>query len=158
MKRFQVWSSGGGTQSSAIAVLILKGLLPRPDAAVIADTGRENPETWEYLGNIVNPALLKKFGDFQVERIPIEQFGWPPAPKSACWMCPNQPDAHWRWLRDNRPIEWAMACAVDEEARTKTSNAFLHRSCVPLAQADLGQDGDDAKQLGLGCGSGDCFV
>lgn len=40
-KRFTVWSSGGGTQSSAIAVLILKRLLPRPDRAVIADTGRE---------------------------------------------------------------------------------------------------------------------
>ena len=45
-ERFSVWSSGGGTQSSAIGVLILKELLQRPDVALIVDTGRENPETW----------------------------------------------------------------------------------------------------------------
>lgn len=246
-----VWSSGGGKQSSAIAVLILKGLLPRPDVAVIADTGRENPETWTYLDHVVNPALRRKFSDFIIQRIipeklpslwngegtllipafgepgkklsnfcssywkrdvvkrwavergytpavnwigfstdemkrvavpralnwlldyplifkvprsrtgcenEIEQFGWPEAPKSACWMCPNQPDAHWRELRDHHPEEWEKACAVDTEIRTKTENAFLHKSCVPLAQADLGKEGDNAKQTTLGCGSGDCFV
>lgn len=249
--RVQIWSSGGGTQSSAIAVLILKGLLPRPDFAVIADTGRETPETWDYLENVVNPALQKKFFNFKIQRIPrdkppslwngegtllipaygergqklsnfcssywkrdvvkawasengylpatnwvgfstdemrrvatpralnwlldyplifrvprsregceneIEQFGWPKAPKSACWMCPNQPDSHWRFLRESHPEEWEKACAIDAEIRTKTENAFLHRSCVPLAQADLRKDGDEARQSTLGCNSGDCFV
>lgn len=56
-ERLQIWSSGGGTQSSAIAVLILQGRLPRPDYAFIADTGRETGETWDYLDNVVNPAL-----------------------------------------------------------------------------------------------------
>ena len=51
-----VWSYGGGTQSAAIAVLILKGELPRPDMIVMADTSREVAETWQYLDNVVRPA------------------------------------------------------------------------------------------------------
>jgi hypothetical protein len=55
----QVFSSGGGTQSSAIAALIIQGKLPRPDFIVIADTGREAPSTWEYMDSVVAPALDK---------------------------------------------------------------------------------------------------
>jgi len=40
MERTQVWASGGGVQSTAIAALIVLGRLPKPDLAVIADTGR----------------------------------------------------------------------------------------------------------------------
>lgn len=64
----QIWSSGGGTQSAAIAVLILSGRLPKPDWAVIADTGRETGETWDYLDRIVNPALSDV--GLKVERLP----------------------------------------------------------------------------------------
>lgn len=53
----QVWSNGGGTQSCAIAVLIIQGKLPKPDYAVIADTGREVSYTWEYMEKWVKPAL-----------------------------------------------------------------------------------------------------
>ena len=52
-----VWSYGGGTQSVAIAVLILQGKLPRPDYIVMADTGRERRRTFDYLANVVQPAL-----------------------------------------------------------------------------------------------------
>jgi hypothetical protein len=55
----EVFSSGGGTQSICISVLILKGELPRPDFTVIADTGREMPTTWEYLDKVVAPAFAK---------------------------------------------------------------------------------------------------
>src|SRR5437879_3630168 len=67
MSKFQIWSSGGGTQSTAIAVLILQGKLPKPDYAFIADTGRETQETWDYLEQFVNPALSKI--DLTVERL-----------------------------------------------------------------------------------------
>lgn len=53
----QVWSCGGGTQSCAIAALILQGLLPKPDIAVIADTGKECQATWDYVDEIIAPAL-----------------------------------------------------------------------------------------------------
>lgn len=253
-----VWSSGGGTQSSAIAVLILKGLLPRPDVAVIADTGRETQDTWDYLDNVINPALAKI--DFKIQRLPVEartggldadglptlwngegtllipayekgmpklsaycsshwkrevvkrwaikegfvpatnwvgmstdemsrvatpralnwlldyplifkvprsregcineiqQFGWPPAPKSSCYICPNRRNPQWRNLRDNRPGEFAQACEEDRKLRLVHPGLYLHESCVPLAEADLGKEGDGATQATFGCNSGDCFV
>jgi hypothetical protein len=56
MDRTQIWSSGGGTQSSAIAALICMDEL-RPDLAIIVDTERELSTTWEYLDKWVQPAL-----------------------------------------------------------------------------------------------------
>lgn len=53
----QVFSSGGGTQSCAIAALIIQGRLPKPDVAVIADTGFERSTTWGYQERYVAPAL-----------------------------------------------------------------------------------------------------
>jgi hypothetical protein len=254
-KRFTVWSSGGGVQSATIAVLILRGLLPRPDACVIADTGREKQATWDYLDGIVNPALAKL--DLHIERIPcsllnrnsfppqffngegtllipayekglpklsnycsthwkrdvvkrwaldnslvpainwlgfstdemrrittptainwdiayplifmrprsregceneIEQFGWPAAPKSSCYNCPNMRNPQWRHQREHAPEEFEQACRDDEEIRAIKPNVFLHESLVPLRSADLGKDGDMAKQTTFGCNSGDCFV
>lgn len=38
-KRIVSW--GGGTQSSAISLMVLRGLLPRPDLFLFADTGDE---------------------------------------------------------------------------------------------------------------------
>lgn len=57
MKRIDLWSSGGGVQSTAVAVLILQGKLPKPDLAVIADTEREKQSTWDYLEQYTAPAL-----------------------------------------------------------------------------------------------------
>ena len=54
-----VWSYGGGTQSAAIAVLILRGELPRPERIVMADTSREASATWAYLDEVVGSALAK---------------------------------------------------------------------------------------------------
>lgn len=55
--RPQVFSHGGGTQGSAIAALIVTGRLPKPDVCIIADTGREASQTWEYYEQITRPAL-----------------------------------------------------------------------------------------------------
>ena len=52
-----VWSCGGGTQSAAIAALIIQGKIPKPDLALIADTGREATETWTYYYERMMPAL-----------------------------------------------------------------------------------------------------
>lgn len=45
MTRTQLWASGGGVQSAAIAALIVQGYI-RPDLAVIVDTEREQSTTW----------------------------------------------------------------------------------------------------------------
>jgi len=57
MERTQIWSSGGGTQSAAIAALIVMGKLPKPDLAVIVDTEREQSTTWTYMDAVITPAL-----------------------------------------------------------------------------------------------------
>lgn len=56
-KRAQVWSYGGGVQSVAIAVLVAEGKLPRPDVALMADTGREMAHSWAYYEARVRPLL-----------------------------------------------------------------------------------------------------
>lgn len=60
MKRTQVLSYGGGWQTVTLCVLILKGKLPRPDIIVIADTGREKSSTFDYLDEVVQPALERE--------------------------------------------------------------------------------------------------
>lgn len=55
--RTQIWTSGGGTQSTAIAALICLGEIDRPDLSIIVDTEREKSSTWEYLDKWVMPAL-----------------------------------------------------------------------------------------------------
>jgi len=56
MERTQVWASGGGVQSAAIAALIVQGKL-RPDLCVIVDTEREQSTTWQYMDSVISPAL-----------------------------------------------------------------------------------------------------
>ncbi len=51
------WSFGGGWQSVAIGVLIKEGVLPKPDLAGIADTGRERRTTWHYMEEVMLPYL-----------------------------------------------------------------------------------------------------
>lgn len=52
-----VWKCGGGTQSVAIGAMIVMGILPKPDIAVIANTGREKKTTWDYADKVLAPAL-----------------------------------------------------------------------------------------------------
>lgn len=72
MERVQLWSSGGGTQSVAIAALISTGALPRPDISVIVDTERERAEVWDYHDKYVAPALRNV--DVTLHRVPKSQF------------------------------------------------------------------------------------
>lgn len=52
-----LWSCGGGVDSTAIAVLICQGKLPKPDYAVMVDCGWEKTSTWEYIYSEVIPKL-----------------------------------------------------------------------------------------------------
>jgi len=60
-----IWAYGGGTQSAAIAALMVQGKIQSPDLAVIADTGREASTTWQYLEDVIQPAL-----DFDIHVLP----------------------------------------------------------------------------------------
>lgn len=52
-----VWSCGGGIQSTAMAILICKGMLPKPDYAIMTDCGWERQSTWDYVNNVIIPKL-----------------------------------------------------------------------------------------------------
>ena len=74
-------------------------------------------------------------------------------PKSSCVFCPYKSNEQWRWLRDNDPEGWARAVEIDEALRNGDAAArgmkgrqFIHRSCVPLREADLGS-GSSPGQL-----------
>ena len=52
-----ILSYGGGVQTIAMCILVARGVLPRPDAVIAADTGREMPTTWEYADAYARPLL-----------------------------------------------------------------------------------------------------
>ena len=250
MDRIQVWSCGGGTQSAAIAALIIQGKLPCPDLAVIVDTGREKQSTWDYLDRVVAfplskigielhriskqryatvdlyspgsntlllPAFTSKVGegkltnwcshewkrrvlmrwlrdrgveccdnwigiscdearrirasstkwfhhkypliDLRIWRSDcyriVQEIGWPPPPRSSCWMCPNMADAEWREMKENYPADFAAAVAIEKELRQTDPHIFLHRSMKTIDQVDFT---DYQEGLFDGCASGHCFV
>ncbi len=61
-----VWSSGGGIQSTAIAALIYKGVLPRPDFAIMVDTGYESDKTIQYIHDIIIPKMAEVGVNFEL--------------------------------------------------------------------------------------------
>lgn len=82
-----------------------------------------------------------------------EEMGWPPAPRSRCFHCPNQRDEEWAELT---PDEWEAACQLDENIRLVDPHAFLHRSCTPLRLVTLSPHADKGGLFG-GCTSGMCY-
>lgn len=245
----QVLNYGGGRQTVALLLLVKRGVLPQPDRIVIADTGRENPSTWEYRAKHTEPLaqsmgltieiaprslayvdLYAHNGDLLLpvwtktgklsaycstewkarvvdrylrdsgvtsskrlnwigfalderkrvkghdgRRFPLLELGLtkrdciqiikdanlPLPPPSSCWMCPNKPNAEWRYLRDNYPAAFAQACGLDDEVRAEDianggSGVWLHHSRVPLREADI--DAEDRQEPSRQCGLGMCLV
>lgn len=71
-----IWSCGGGTQSAAIAALIVRGDLPKPAVAVIADTGREASSTWRYYSSTLQPELARVGVDLVRLEHSFDGSGW----------------------------------------------------------------------------------
>lgn len=80
-------------------------------------------------------------------------------PRSACVFCPFKSNHEWRLLRDSDPVGWARAVEVDEALRRPGAVAnrsleqsiYLHRSCLPLVEVDLG-----VKHMCGGVAGGEC--
>lgn len=65
-ERAVVWSSGGGIQSTAIAVLIWQGKLPKPDYSIMIDTGYESARTINYIHRVAQPKLAEVGVNFEL--------------------------------------------------------------------------------------------
>jgi hypothetical protein len=58
-------------------------------------------------------------------------------------FCPYHSNEEWRWLRDNDPAGFQRAIEIDVALRTPGNvvnrnldqKLYVHRSCVPLAEA-----------------------
>jgi len=88
----------------------------------------------------------------------VKDAGLPPAPHSSCWMCPHKRNAEWRDIRDNYPEQWEAAKQMDAELREwdDKGGTWLHRSLVPLGEADI--DTDESAATVQQCTLGSCFV
>jgi hypothetical protein len=241
-----VWSCGGGVQSAAIAALICRGRLPKPDVALMVDTEREKRTTWDYVSGVLVPNLkaagvdlviVKKSqfasvdvysrgGDMllpvflgsggklptfcsnewkqrvahrylrsigvekcrtwigistdEMRRVrvsglawnqncypfieaefklyynrnhcieEVRRTGWPDAPRSACYMCPNMSDAEWLAMH---PQDLELAAQFEDRIRQDDPDFFLHKSRVPLREVVFS---DGGGEIG-GC-EGMCFI
>lgn len=250
--RTQIWSSGGGVQSTALAVLIVEGKLPAPDLAVIADTEREMSTTWDYLNRVTLPALAAvgvvlhrvKKSDYatvdlwggkdgnsllipayttkegDVGKMPgfcsnewklrviqrwatrehgvkaatmwmgistdemkratpgkgkwekryplielglnrgecvgiVKRAGWPEAPRSSCWMCPQHREGEWQWQQEKAPRDLVKAIHFEREIQKRDPHAWLHQDCKPLDQVKFDEKNEVLFQH---CDTGVCFV
>jgi hypothetical protein len=79
----------------------------------------------------------------------LEKHGYPTPPKSACIGCPFHSNRTWRQMRDQDQDAWADAVTIDRMIRSGfrglCGEVFLHRSCVPLDEADLDTLGDKGQ-------------
>lgn len=64
--------------------------------------------------------------------------------RSACTFCPYRDNTEWRAIRDEDPEGWARAIQIDQAIRLGAragiklnKTMYLHRSCKPLAEANL---------------------
>lgn len=73
----------------------------------------------------------------------LDRYGYPRPGKSSCIGCPYRTDAEWRDIRAN-PVTWADAIHVDRQIRNGIRRAegplYLHRTLVPLEEADIESD------------------
>lgn len=84
----------------------------------------------------------------------VRDIGWPDAPRSACWMCPNAGDREWIEMKNASPNDFEMAVAFERELRLRQPEVTLHPSGKTLDTIDFGE-----RQMTIGdsC-DGMCFV
>lgn len=70
-------------------------------------------------------------------------------PRSACVFCPYHTNAEWRDIKGN-PEDWAEAVRIDEGIRLHDAKLYVHKSCVPLSQADLREEDEKTGQRQFG--------
>lgn len=65
----------------------------------------------------------------------IKSVGWAIPPHTACWCCPNATRDEWLDLKMNYPEDWAKAIALEQEARERDPEIYLHNSMQTLDKA-----------------------
>lgn len=126
----------------------------------IDEAGRMRPSRTRW---ITNRYPLVEAGITRARALEIcVEAGLPEPRRSSCVYCPYHDNATWLDLRDNHPEEWEKAVAFDDAIRDMTMAgrerpAFVHRSCVPLKNAELDDHKDQADLFLAEC-EGMCGV
>jgi hypothetical protein len=125
----------------------------------------DHPVVEQWIGISTHEIIRAKpsFEPWQVKRFPLiemrmsradcvawlSRHDYPLPPKSACIGCPFHDDVRWRHMRDHDPDAWFDAIDVDRTIRTGIrgirGEVFLHRSALPLEEADLSTPADHGQ-------------
>ena len=157
LKCHAVWSCGGGVDSTAIALMIVQGNLPKPDLAFMTDVGWEPRSTWDYVTGVLRPRLdavgvrldVIKTSDYADNSL-VDKRGYTVIPayhmrEGKVIKYSTRCSGPWklavakRWLREQsvkRCENW-IGIAADEARRAKDSGQqwFEHR--YPLIEAGM---------------------
>lgn len=147
----QVFSYGGGRQTAAIVALLVQARLPRPDAIVMADTGREKSTTWAYLERYTGPALAELGMEVEIAphelartdiraingMIQIPMFTRPSGQLRTFCSVEWKRRVVQRWCRARWPGENVAAWigfSADEINRVRVSNQLWYQHRYPLIE------------------------
>ena len=76
---------------------------------------------------------------------------YPMPQKSACTFCPYHDNAAWREMRNNDPDSWSDAVSFDAAIRNSLpkmrEGVFVHRSLVPLGEADISDPAESQQGM-----------
>ena len=159
----RILSLGAGVQSTALLLMSIRGVLPRLDAAVFADTGAEPPEVYDHLHWLSDAAAVAgvplhvvSAGNLglaftesvakgnRAASVPLFVLN----PDGSQGLMPRQCTADYklvpvnrkvRELCDGKPVDVWLGITVDESRRAKASTAAYRRHVFPF----LGWLGDE---------------
>jgi len=91
----------------------------------------------------------------------MEKNNYPKPPRSACTFCPYHSNDEWKEIKKNKQ-EWDEVVALDKKIRKGTKKntdlVYLHRSAVPIDEADLDPNKDQQDLFNDICDDGMCGV
>tara|TARA_Y100001937_G_C7037190_1_gene292938 strand:+ start:38 stop:844 length:807 start_codon:yes stop_codon:yes gene_type:complete len=91
----------------------------------------------------------------------MEKNNYPRPPRSACTFCPYHSNEEWKDIKKNKE-EWDEVVALDKKIRKGTKKntdlVYLHKSAVPLDEADLEPNKNQQDLFDDICDEGMCGV
>jgi hypothetical protein len=153
-----VWACGGGVQSTAIAVLIENGKLPKPDFGIMVDCGYEKTATHKYMREVTIPRMeavgvriamadtlvytnndiLDSKGRVNIPAFRVRPDGGVSKLHTRCNYTWKTRVAR-KWLREQgvSNCEYWMGISKDEDQRLKESPVKWIRYGYPLIDFDM---------------------
>ncbi len=92
----------------------------------------------------------------------LKNNNYPIPDKSACIYCPFHSNVNWLDIKNNHKDDWDECVQFDKDIRHKMRSdkfeAYLHKECVPLDEAELDPHKDQIDMFNDICDEGMCGV